>query len=584
VIYRFGGFELDDEQRVLSLDGDEMKVQPLVLDLITFLAANADRVVTKEELLETLWPDAIVVEGALQRAVSIARSVLRKDSLDGVIRTYPKRGYRFCTEAFGKAAGDDETSPTLLRARASYAAGEWSEAFAAFAEADGESALKSDDLALWAHAAPLAGRIDDSIIPLERAVAACRLAGDKRGAAGAAVLLAYMQYDRRETAVAQGWMRRARGLLAGVEECREEGLLEWISARISLWAGDLNAALNHAQITYDIGRRLEDPDIEGLGMQYRGLSLQALGEIERGVALQDESATLVLSGEVTTWAGGVIYCGVIWGCINRGDWHRAAQWTDQFSRWCDRTKMANFPGLCRMHRAEVLSVVGDLDEAEKEIREACNLLAHSAPWAEGDAWRVMGEIHLAGGDLDAAEAAFRRAHELGWDPQPGFSLLQVARGRADVAVKGLERALDSPMWTNRQKRGLLLAHLAIVASAAGAQEKARRALAELESNPSLHGTPAQFAFMAQAQAEVARGDGDCEGAIKWLRKALSVWVEMNSSLNIVRVRLKLAEVLAAADDPLHAELELSAAESIVRTLDNHPLARNCQAIRQSLRS
>jgi len=581
VTHRFGRFELDDEQRILCLDGTEVKVQPLVFDLIAFLAANADRVVTKEELLETLWPDSIVVEGALQRAVSIARSILRKGSLDDVIRTYPKRGYRFCADAIDDASAEALTSPTLNQARAAYASGEWADAFEAFAKADGEKSLGADDLALWARAAPLAGRIDDSILPLERAVAACRLAGDKRGAAGAAVLLAYMQFDRRETAVAQGWLGRARALLEGCDECRESGLLEWISSRMCLAAGKLNDALHHAQIAYDIGRRLEDPDVEGLGMQYRGLALQSLGEIERGTALQDEAATLVISGEVTTWAGGMIYCGVIWGCINRGDWHRAAQWTDQFSRWCDRTRMANFPGLCRMHRAEVMSVVGDLDEAEKEIRQACDLLARSAPWAEGDAWRVMGEIHLAGGDLDEAEAAFRRAHELGWDPQPGLSLLQVARGRADAAVKGLERALESPLWTHRQKRGLLLAHLAIVASAAGVREKAQRALDELESNPSLHGTPAQYAVMAQARGEVARVDGDFEGAVRWLRKALSIWIEMNSSLNIVRVRLRLAETLFDMDDPVHAELELSAAESIVKSIGNAPLERNCQAVRRS---
>jgi DNA-binding winged helix-turn-helix (wHTH) protein len=581
MIHRFGAFELDDEQRELRLDGEGLRVQPLVFDLLAFLVANRDRVVPKGELLETLWPDAIVVEGALQRAVSVARSVLRRGGMEGAIRTYPRRGYRFCADV---RAASPSAAPAadLARAREAFERGEWAEAFDQFAKADRERALEAPDLALWAQAAPLAGRLSDSILPLERAVAASRLAGDLEGAAGAAIMLAHMQFDRREVAVAQGWFNRAKRLLDRVGECSATGLLEWMAARMALTRGELNAALAHAQVAYDIGRRLENPDLEGLGMDYRGLALQALGEVERGVALQDEAAALVLSGEVRSWAGGIIYCGVIWGCINRGDWQRAAQWTDQFSRWCERTRMSNFPGVCRMHRAEVLSVVGDLGEAEKEIREACDTLARSAPWAEGDAWRVMGDIHLSRGELDDADKAFRRAHELGWDPQPGFSLLQVARGNADAALRGLERALDGTQWAHRQKRGLLLAHLVTVAIAAGERSIADRALAELDAHPELHATPSHSAFVAQARASVARADGDLERAVAWLRAAIAIWLETGSSLNVVRVRLKLAEILCAMGDVVHAELELSAAESVLATLENEALATVCRAIRRNL--
>jgi DNA-binding winged helix-turn-helix (wHTH) protein len=89
---RFGAFELDERQRALRLDGRELDLQPRVFDFIAFLLRNRNRVVSKDELLDALWPDVIVVEGALQRVVSLARTALRAGDADQLIRTYPRHG------------------------------------------------------------------------------------------------------------------------------------------------------------------------------------------------------------------------------------------------------------------------------------------------------------------------------------------------------------------------------------------------------------------------------------------------------------------------------------------------------------
>jgi DNA-binding winged helix-turn-helix (wHTH) protein len=85
-IHRFAAFELDPGQRALRLDGRELPLQPRVFDLLWYLVEHRDRVVSKEELLDALWPGLVVTESSLQRAVSLARGALEQGGLVGAIR------------------------------------------------------------------------------------------------------------------------------------------------------------------------------------------------------------------------------------------------------------------------------------------------------------------------------------------------------------------------------------------------------------------------------------------------------------------------------------------------------------------
>jgi len=86
--FRFDPFELNEERRELRLRGREVVVEPLVFDLLLDLVRHRERVVTKDELLDRVWPGAIVTEGSLQRAISLARSALRAGERADAIRTY----------------------------------------------------------------------------------------------------------------------------------------------------------------------------------------------------------------------------------------------------------------------------------------------------------------------------------------------------------------------------------------------------------------------------------------------------------------------------------------------------------------
>lgn len=107
VSLHFAGYVFDPARRELRRAGEVVPAQPQVFDLIAYLVERRDRVVAKDELLDALWPDAEVTEGSLQRTVSLARAALAAGG--EVIRTYPRRGYRFVADI--EAAAPDGAAP-----------------------------------------------------------------------------------------------------------------------------------------------------------------------------------------------------------------------------------------------------------------------------------------------------------------------------------------------------------------------------------------------------------------------------------------------------------------------------------------
>jgi DNA-binding winged helix-turn-helix (wHTH) protein/pimeloyl-ACP methyl ester carboxylesterase len=94
--YRFGPFHLDVRERRLWRGGDVIPLRLKVFDTLRVLVENAGRLVTKQELLDTVWPETAVEENNLNHTVSALRKALG-DRATGqhYIETVPRVGYRF---------------------------------------------------------------------------------------------------------------------------------------------------------------------------------------------------------------------------------------------------------------------------------------------------------------------------------------------------------------------------------------------------------------------------------------------------------------------------------------------------------
>lgn len=98
MIYRFGAFELDEQAGELRRAGEPVSIQPKPLELLVFLIRARERVVSADELFDSLWSGVAVTPGSLTRAVSHARRAIGDTHKGTLLRSYPRRGYRFCGE------------------------------------------------------------------------------------------------------------------------------------------------------------------------------------------------------------------------------------------------------------------------------------------------------------------------------------------------------------------------------------------------------------------------------------------------------------------------------------------------------
>ncbi|MGD8808161.1 MAG: hypothetical protein PVG24_01080, partial [Gammaproteobacteria bacterium] len=463
-----------------------------------------------------------------------------------------------------------------------YAQLEWDAAVSAYRKADSQSALGGADLEQFAEACQSAGSAGDVELLLERAVAAFSARGDAAGAARSALYLAEAAFESARLAVARGWLNRARHFLMDCDAGWEHGYEAYLSARIAVATGDAEGAVQHGSRSLALGEQIGSESIEALARMYLGYGEIARGNFERGIGFVDEAAAAALSEEIAPRIRGIVYCGLIWLCCNRGDWQRASQWGDSFERWCDREGKMRFTGLCQLHRAEVLSISGEASDAEKEIRIACDQLAAYSPFAAGDAFRILGDLHRVRGELESADAAYRRAHNLGWDPQPGLALLLAERGEPEAAISGLLRAVDDSNWALRQRRGLLLATLAKIAARHGYREHALSAIDELDNHRELWESEHHNAAVAEARAELAALEGNTRDAATSLREAIASWQAAKANLNQAACRFRLAQLLADEGDVAGARFELDAAKSCFDVMQAPARAATCAQLGGSL--
>jgi len=445
----------------------------------------------------------------------------------------------------------------------------WEEALELLQRADEAGGLGPSDLEDLARSAWWAGLPHDCIRARERAHAAHTEAGDSKRAAMVALALAEDHFHTDATPIAYGWLQRAEELLRSEPDSRESGYLTRTQAVIAFEVDDdLDLALRLAERAFDIGAASGDRDLQAITLHDRGRITVASGSVEDGMALMDEAMVPAVAGELSPYFTGKIYCNMIDICEQLADFRRAGDWSEAAKRWCERAGHGSgIPGVCRIHRAEIMRLRGDWISAEEEATRASQELGNFTEFA-GEAFYEIGMIRLHIGDYEGAEEAFRRAHGSGRDPQPGMALLEFARGNPDRGWSFIERSLGDA--TASLKRARLLPAQLEIALVRGDTDLAGRTAGELESIAEEYGTSA-----LRAQAEYARGavllaEGDELQAIDHLRRATERWRREDLPYQAARSRVVLGLAYQQHGSSDLAELELSAAQRTFEDLGATP--------------
>jgi len=434
----------------------------------------------------------------------------------------------------------------------------WNEAWDLLSTADENSELAPEDLELLGQAAQWTGHFQEWLATAERAYARYLEAGNRPRAAYMATELAHEYKNQLQPSVASGWLSRAKRLLDEEPESAEHGYWAIQRALVALGEHDFDQVFALGKQAEEIGRRFGDRSLEVRAIQRQGNALIAKGDVSEGKLLLDEAAAAALGGELDPYSTLVVYCNTIGDCRDRADFDSAGEWTDRAHALCEANSMSAFPGMCRVNHAEVMKYKGRLSEAHDLAGRAGEELRHWAPRIAGAAFYELGEVRLRLGELAQAEQAFREADEYGAAPEPGLSLLRLARGDMKGALASIRRALSDDTAAIPARARLLPAGVEI-AVAGGELETADRWAQELTAAADVYQTSALKAAAAFARGQVQLAAGAADDAFNSFREARTEWESTGATYDVARVREELGVALRASGDEERAIWEFQAA-------------------------
>lgn len=447
----------------------------------------------------------------------------------------------------------------------------WTDAYENFRDADRRGGLPAADLERLATAEILTGNTGEGLESLTRAHEEYLVVGDLAGAARCAAWLVIHLMNAGEMARAGGWLARGQKLVHELSEPDAvQGFILVPVALGRLYAGDPEGARQLFSQAADVGRRFQDKDLSAFALLGTGQASLKLGRAEEGLRMFDEVMVAVTSGELSAVPSGIIYCAVIGNCQLALDLQRALEWTRELDRWCrTRPDTVAFSGQCQAHRAELFRLHGAWADALEAAAVAQELSGKGDPWALYGGYYQQGEVQRLTGNLDDAEASYRRAARSGYEPQPGLALLALARGDVKQAQAMIRRAAGVADAATRRH---LLPALVDIELAVPQVEAARQAANELAVFAAEFPRPMVQAVASQADGAARLHEGDPAGASQVLRQAWHLWLELGVPYEAARCRVLVGRACRDLGDEASALMEFEAAHAEFLELRAAPAA------------
>ena len=453
---------------------------------------------------------------------------------------------------------DSATDP-LAAGREALQRHAWAEAFDLLSEADRSGTLSATELESLALAAFFAAHADAELEVKERAFKAHEAEGNSLRAAYTALDVARTYGYAGKHSIAAAWARRAERIVGDDGESYVHGYLNLVRSEAAAASGEVDLALRLAERAVAIGEGAADADLRAYALTNLGALKVAAGSTSEGFAMMEEASIAAVNGELSPFTTGVTACRMIGVCRDLTDYRRASEWIEATEKYCDRQSLSGFPGICRIHRAEVSAVSGAWDRAEQELERATiELAAYNAAPPQADGYYALGDIRRLKGDFEGAETALREAHSRGRSPQPALALVRLAEGRAKAALSAITAAVQDQTW-DQWARARLLPALVEIAIATGDVATARAAVDELGGIVAGYPSPALEAGRQVALGRVLLAEDDANAATRELQAAIKGWRDVGAPYEVARARVVLSAALRATDDDDDADLELRAA-------------------------
>jgi len=391
--------------------------------------------------------------------------------------------------------------------------------------------------------------VDSAIAARERAFVLRRERGETVEAARVAGFLAW-DYGamRGASAVANGWLQRARRLIEGLPPSAEQAWLPLIEASFHIDT-DAQAVLRLSTEAAQQASRHGGVDIEMTARTLQGLALVSLGRVEDGTRLLDEGTAAATAGELyDPIAIGSCCCNMIIACERSRDFDRAGQWCEQLEAFCERTGQRPLLALCRAHHGTVLMMRGEWAEAEEELAWAADALSTVRPPLAGYARARFAQLRTRQGKLREARALLEQSSTHILAPLV-WAELALEQDDAAAALGYAERYLRGLGSEQPIESAAALELLVPIRIELGELSDARKAHARLAVVADSVGTDQLRAAERVAAGRIAVAEGQFDSARRAFEDGIDLHVRSIAPLEAAQARLELACTLQALDLP-----------------------------------
>jgi DNA-binding CsgD family transcriptional regulator/tetratricopeptide (TPR) repeat protein len=468
------------------------------------------------------------------------------------------------------------TADPLACGRSALAEGRWQEAFDTVrAHVNGTfsaDALELLGLTAW--------YVDNAEVAFDAFDAAYRLsidAGDGYGAARAALwVVACRTTFKDQTNIATGWLRR---VYDGLDRTKLSPELGWMRIRecemaLQMPSAGIKKSYISARKATEIGRRIDDLDLQVVGLSIEGLTLMAGGRLKEGAERLTASHEAIADGRFKHhFAAATAYAMIV-------DAYERVRQYDEMEAWCARAQEfcvkwnLRYPlAICRTQHAGALMARGSWPEAEAELALAADELSTARPGLLGRAFVRLGELRRRQGRLIEATTLFERAAG-----QSAAALCQVSllidRGNATRAFYVVNRIRRWVLPENRAGRIAVQEVASRASLALPDMVKASEAIEEIQQQVETINTPAFEASAAYARGLLQHATGDLDGAIAAFEEARQRFSDACLPYDATRTSLELAYAMAAAGGKhiKQAIAEAERAKAAAETIGATPLA------------